>query len=175
MSGEVREISYVRRWGPWSPCWREFISFNPRIMCAVFVFCHRYKVDRQNIAHYLLFVHQTFYIFAWGWLKISHFMAPTEYSSSCLFICLFVVVVVFFSLMAYLNLNWTWKKCPILSFRRFQYIDPPEERMILEALKQLYFFGALDRWVVGDRVCKLFSGWNGAIFFPLYKCVWWLA
>jgi len=27
----------------------------------------------------------------------------------------------------------------------FQYIDPPEERMILEALKQLYFFGALDR------------------------------
>ncbi|XP_067044584.1 probable ATP-dependent RNA helicase DHX40 isoform X2 [Acropora muricata] len=26
----------------------------------------------------------------------------------------------------------------------FQYIDPPEERMILEALKQLYFFGALD-------------------------------
>ena len=27
----------------------------------------------------------------------------------------------------------------------FQYIDPPEERMILEALKQLYYFGALDR------------------------------
>lgn len=27
----------------------------------------------------------------------------------------------------------------------FQYIDPPEERMILEALRQLYFFGALDR------------------------------
>jgi len=26
----------------------------------------------------------------------------------------------------------------------FQYIDPPEERMILEALKQLYYFGTLD-------------------------------
>lgn len=30
-------------------------------------------------------------------------------------------------------------------FSSFQYIDPPEERMILEALKQLYFFDALDR------------------------------
>jgi len=28
---------------------------------------------------------------------------------------------------------------------RFQYIDPPEERMIVEALKQLYYFGAVDR------------------------------
>ncbi|KAK3734547.1 hypothetical protein QZH41_010392, partial [Actinostola sp. cb2023] len=27
---------------------------------------------------------------------------------------------------------------------RFQYIDPPEERMVLEALKQLYYFGAID-------------------------------
>ncbi|KAK2571887.1 putative ATP-dependent RNA helicase DHX40 [Acropora cervicornis] len=34
----------------------------------------------------------------------------------------------------------TWEVLKTL----FKYIDPPEERMILEALKQLYFFGALD-------------------------------
>ena len=34
------------------------------------------------------------------------------------------------------------------AFCRFDYIDPPEERMIMEALKQLYILGALNRLVV---------------------------
>lgn len=33
----------------------------------------------------------------------------------------------------------------VFLFNRFQYIDPPEERMVLEALKQLYYFGAVNR------------------------------
>lgn len=31
---------------------------------------------------------------------------------------------------------------------RFPYLDCPEERFLLEALKQLYQFDAIDRWVV---------------------------
>ncbi|XP_031569956.1 probable ATP-dependent RNA helicase DHX40, partial [Actinia tenebrosa] len=42
---------------------------------------------------------------------------------------------------------------------RFQYIDPPEERMVLEALKQLYYFGAIDKkghvTLLGHRMVEL--------------------
>lgn len=48
---------------------------------------------------------------------------------------------------------------------RFPYLDCPEERFILEALKQLYQFDAIDRWVLPiesfcfskHRVCVLSS------------------
>jgi HrpA-like RNA helicase len=33
----------------------------------------------------------------------------------------------------------------VISTFRFDYIDPPEEKMVMEAVKQLYILGALDR------------------------------
>ncbi len=33
----------------------------------------------------------------------------------------------------------------ISSLFSFDYIDPPEEKMVIEAVKQLYILGALDR------------------------------
>lgn len=39
----------------------------------------------------------------------------------------------------------TLKTLEVRNVLDFPYLDPPEERMLLEALKQLYYFDALDR------------------------------
>lgn len=46
----------------------------------------------------------------------------------------------------------------------FDYVDPPEERMLLEALKQLYIFEAIDKLV------RLARFW-GEQLISQYSCV----
>ena len=100
------------------------VSPLPRIMCAVFAFCHRYNVDGQNITYgkllpFCLSTRRFTFSLEIGW-KFP-ILASWFYGINWIFFFLFVYlfVVFFLSLMAYLNLNWTWKKCPKISYNSF--------------------------------------------------------
>ena len=79
------------------------LSPLPRIICAVFAFCHRYNVDGQNITYnkllpFCLSTTETFYIFTWDWMKISHisFMISWHQLNILLLVCLLVCCCCFF-------------------------------------------------------------------------------
>ena len=115
------------------------VSPLPRIMCAVFAFCHRYNVDGQNITYYLFVCSPEVLHFH---LKISHigFMISWHQLNILLFVYLFVCCCCCcFSLMAHLNLNWTWKKCPKISCNSFVPAFLSNSRMNLLTYETLFY------------------------------------